>query len=79
MLKALSNFTGAALIGFGLGIILAQNWPASHLVYLIILIVALVAGGFLFALGANAKKKIKEQPSKPHLEESYSAPGEKEN
>lgn len=77
MFKALSNFTGAALIGFGLGIILAQNWPASHLVYLIILIVALVAGGFLLALGA--KKKIKRPPLKTRLEKNYSAPEKEEN
>lgn len=75
MLKALSNFTGAVLIGFGLGIILAQNWHPANLVYLIVLIVSLVAGGFLIAL--RPKRKIKTSPAE-NLRQEGSLPATKD-
>ncbi len=71
MLKTLSNFIGAVLVGFGLGIILAQNWTASQGVYLIILIVSLVAGGFFIAVGS--RRRAKAQPKENLPREDYSS------
>ncbi len=57
LLKILLVVLGGILIGFGIGMIIADSTALGGLEYWIIIVVSLILGGFLMAIGLTKKEK----------------------
>ena len=55
LLKILLVVLGGILIGFGIGMIIADSTALGGLEYWIIIVVSLILGGFLMAIGLTKK------------------------
>ena len=66
ILKILLVFLGGLLIGFGLGMVAAISVVSTQMQYWVIIVVSLILGGFLMALGLTKKekKRVKEEKEK---------------
>ena len=82
--KLLKNFLialGFLLIGFGIGMIIAENFQIEKTNYWLIIVCSLILGGFFTALGVAKKipkKKEIEESEEIDLVEPLSAPEETE-
>ncbi|MFH1401392.1 MAG: hypothetical protein ABIG40_00235 [Parcubacteria group bacterium] len=61
-------FIGGILIGFGIGIIFGNFLISEGINYWLAVIVSLVFGGFLLALGLMTKKNSEEKTTEPEKE-----------
>ncbi len=75
LLKNLLISLGCLLIGFGIGMIISENFQMEKNQYWLITVGSLILGGFVTALGIAKKvpkKKIIEEPGEVGLKESFS-------
>lgn len=75
--KTLSTFTGALLLGFGIGTIILKEFELSSITITLITIFSLIVGGFLVALSLTMKKTIKKEieDEKDKTSDNNSEPG----
>jgi general stress protein CsbA len=76
--KTFSLFTGALLLGFGIGTIILKEFELSSIVITLITVVSLIIGGFLIALSLTMKKKekiIEEKKDENQVSDNNSEPG----
>jgi len=85
LLKIFLIGLGFLLIGFGIGIIIGENFELTKNQYVLITIGALILGGFITALGivkrASKKKKLSEplKPSYSDIEEESESDSEQDS